>query len=226
MCVFTYRIWCICRYMRVSYLMYVYIMSDARIHRIVSHLVYDLYVTVACLYVSYLMKVHMYACMYVLHLMYACMHRICFTCNITCMCAAHLMYTWAHLMWIYVSHLCMYRVYRMYVCIISGVGGVIASGLSASLVLHAGIDKCQFPALSILSAHALCRPCVSCICFSRASLCLLVSTFYYIPLCMFAKLFRSGTQFTRCVSFAMFVCLVCARATLQVASHACYVSFE
>ena len=137
--------------------------------------------------------------------MYACMHRICFTCNITCMCAAHLMYTWAHLMWIYVSHLCMYRVYRMYVCIISGVGGVIASGLSASLVLHAGIDKCQFPALSILSAHALCRPCVSCICFSHASLCLLVSTFYYIPLCMFAKLFRSGVQFTRCVNFAMFV---------------------
>ena len=48
----------------------------------------------------------------------------------------------------------MYCMYRMYVCIISGVGGVIASGLSASLVLHAGIDKCQFPALSILSAHA------------------------------------------------------------------------
>ena len=103
------------------------------------------------------------------------------------------------------SHVCMYRMYRMYVCIISGVGGVIASGLSASLVLHAGIDKCQFPALSILSAHALCRPCVSCIYFSHASLCLLVSHFYYIPLCMFAKLFRSGMQITRCVSFAMFV---------------------
>jgi len=73
--------------------MHAYIMSDARMHRIVSYLVYDLYVTVACLYVSYLMNVHMYVCMYVLHLMYACMHRICFTCNITCMCAAHLMYT-------------------------------------------------------------------------------------------------------------------------------------
>ena len=119
----------------------------------------------------------------------------------------------------------MYRVYRMYVCIISGVGGVIASGLSASLVLHAGIDKCQFPALSILSAHALCRPCVSCICFSHASLCLLVSTFYYIPLCMFAKLFRSGNLHVVLVLPCLF-CLVCAHATLQVASHACYVSFE
>ena len=63
MCVFTYRIWCICRYMRVSYLMYAYIMSDARMHRIVSYLVYDLYVTVACLYVSYLMCVCVCLCM-------------------------------------------------------------------------------------------------------------------------------------------------------------------
>ena len=60
--------------MRVSYLMYVYIISDARVHRIVSYLVYDLYVTVACLYVSYLMNVHMYVCMYVCIAFDVCMY--------------------------------------------------------------------------------------------------------------------------------------------------------
>ena len=110
----------------------------------------------------------------------------------------------------------MYHIYVcivcMYVCIVSGVGGVRFGGLSAPLIWRAGIYKCLFPAQST-SAHALCRHCVSCICFSHASLCLLVSTFY-IPLCMFAKLFRSSVPFTRCVSFAMFVLFsVCTGST-------------
>ena len=147
----------------------------------------------------------MCVCMYVLHLMYTCIHRIY---NVMHVCSASDVFMSANISItpMYVSYVC------VYVCIASGVGGVRFGGLSVPLIWRAGIYKCLFPAQST-SAHALCRHCVSCICFSHASLCLLVSTFY-IPLCMFAKLFRSSVPFTRCVSFAMFVLFsVCTGST-------------
>ena len=59
----------------------------------------------------------MYVCMYVMHLMYACVDRICCTYNTTCMCGSHLMYT--DLMYVsYVMlvrmHACTYVPYLVY----------------------------------------------------------------------------------------------------------------
>ena len=106
-CVYL-RIWCICRYMRVSYLMYVYIISDARMHRIVSYLVYDLYVTVACLYVSYLMNVQMYVCMYCIWCMHVCIASVLHVILHACV---------QHILCIHERILCEYM-YHIYVCIV------------------------------------------------------------------------------------------------------------
>ncbi len=65
LCVFTYRIWCMCRYTCVSHLMYIYIVSDTCMHRIVSDV---WFVCHSCMFVCIVSDVCIYVCMYVLHL--------------------------------------------------------------------------------------------------------------------------------------------------------------
>ena len=153
------------------------------------------------------------------------------------MCVSHLTYICVYICITSDVDICIVSDACMYVCIVSSVWCMTLYRIWCicvcvyvfSLALHAGIYKCLCPALSTMrrrSAHALCRSCVSSICFSRASLCLTVSALYiYSCVCLL-----SCSDLACCLHVVLVLpclfCLVCVRAALQVVCCACYVSFE